>query len=59
MIDAFFQRVKVSIGNQWIRSDYIFHIETLSELLIIGKPYVIWTEFHFQDALLFITICFY
>ena len=42
-----------------LRSEYIFHIETLSELLIIGKLYVILTEIHFQDAILFITICFY
>ena len=59
MIDAFCQRVQVSIGNHWIRFEYFFHIETLSELRIIGKLYVIWTEIHSQDVLLFITICFY
>jgi len=51
--------VQVSIGNQWKRSEYIFHIETLSELLIIGKLTVIWTEIHSQDAILFIILCFY
>jgi hypothetical protein len=59
MIYAFCQRVQVSVGNQWINSEYIFPIETLSELPIIGEPYVILTEIHFQDVILFITICFY
>ena len=47
------------VFNGSIGSEYIFHIETLSDLLIIGKLYVIWTEIHFQDAFLFITFSFY
>jgi hypothetical protein len=53
------QRFSSSIGNQRIRIEYIFHIEILSELRIIGRLYVIWAEIHSQDALMFITICFY